>query len=351
VQSRLFLAHSSLFWNLKHVSTRCKNLLAFVIFTPFCFGGVASNPFLRPGSNRPPPQVTPPPPPPKPAPNPTIVNEVEFRGYFLLKGVPHFCIFNKKANLGEWIKLTEKTYEEFEAQAFDLATETLTLAFNGQEFTISLMESSKSPPQQNRAPNGLPKVNLPSGVTSSSPKVMPPKPKSPPKLPEWISQRVSPRSPMSGQTSYGSSFSTTNNSRMSNSRVSSFVPPPVRSSVFPTEVSEAISNQISPTGRMSNPTFASPPALNQNNPASNLNRSFSNGSSALNSPTVTDNISGTNDISSSSPSPIPVSETNEDQDLSDSDEALDLDSLPPPPPPPNILPPSPPPDILPSLDE
>ena len=168
MQSRLFLAHGSLFWNLKHVSTRCKNLLAFVIFSPFCFGGVASNPFLRPGSNRPPPQVTPPPPPPKPAPNPAIANEVEFRGYFLLKGVPHFCIFNKKANLGEWIKLTEKTYEEFEAQAFDLETETLTLAFNGQEFTITLMESSKSPPPTKPTTQWITKVKLPSGVTSSS---------------------------------------------------------------------------------------------------------------------------------------------------------------------------------------
>jgi len=335
------------------VSIRCKNLLALIVLSPFCFGGVASNPFLRPGSNRPPPQVTPPPPPPKSAPNPAIANEVEFRGYFLLKGIPHFCIFNKKANLGEWIKLTEKTYEEFEAQAFDLATETLTLGFNGQEFTITLRESSKSPPLQNRTSNGLPKVNLPSGVTSSSPKVMPPKPKSPPKLPEWISQRVSPRSPMSRQTSYGSSMSTTNNSRISNSRVSSFVPPPIRSSVFPTEVSEALNNQISPTGRISNPTFPSSPALNQNNPASNLNRSFSNGSSVLNTPTVADNFSENKDFSSSSLSPdsIPIAETNDDQVLSESDEALDLDSLPPPPPPPNILPPSPPPDILPSLDE
>ena len=134
---------------------------------------------------------------------------------------------------------------------------------------------------------------------------------------------------------------------MSNSRVSSFVPPPVRSSVFPQEVSEIMGSRNSVTGRVSNPKIINTPALNSNKPDSNFNPSFSNGSSGSNLPTVTDN----NDISSDSPSPIPVSETNEDQDLSDSDEATDLDSLPPPPPPPNILPPSPPPDILPSLDE
>ena len=119
---------------------------AFLIFffSANCWAGVAVNPFLRPGSNSPPPKVEPPPPPPKPLINPSIAQEVEFRGYFLLKGIPHFCIFNKKANLGEWIKLSEKTYEEFEAQAFDLQSETLTLAFNGQNFTLTLMQSKSS---------------------------------------------------------------------------------------------------------------------------------------------------------------------------------------------------------------
>ena len=154
---------------------------------------MASNPFLRPGSNRPPPKVNTPPPPPKPLPNPAFANEVEFRGYFLLKGIPHFCIFNKKANFGEWIKLTEKTYEEFQAQAFDLESETLTLAFNGQNFTLTL-EQSKNSGNLPNASSSLPKVTLPSNSSAStSPRVMPPRPKSAPKLPEWLASRVSSR--------------------------------------------------------------------------------------------------------------------------------------------------------------
>jgi hypothetical protein len=73
--------------------------------------------------------------------DPAFAKEVEFRGYFLLKGIPHFCIFNKKSNFGEWIKLSETTYEEYKAQSFDLESETLTLAFNGQDFTLSLEQS------------------------------------------------------------------------------------------------------------------------------------------------------------------------------------------------------------------
>jgi hypothetical protein len=296
------------------VSTRCKNLLAFVIFSPFCFGGVASNPFLRPGSNRPPPQVTPPPPPPKPAPNPAIANEVEFRGYFLLKGIPHFCIFNKKANMGEWIKLTEKTYEEYEAQAFDLESETLTLAFNGQDFTLSL-EQSKSTPQQTSPASALPKVKLPPGVSTSSsgsPKVMPPKPRTAPQLPDWLANRMASRT--------GSSYSSRSPSIGSSGQRSSGLPLPS------TRTAPTSSTRITGSSPSSVPSTGNP-------------------ISSITEGTFQPNLSNPSSATSTIQEPnnnLPVTETNEQTGLED---------LPPPPPPPNILPPSPPPDILPSLDE
>ena len=55
------------------------------------------NPFLRPGSNKKPP-------PPKALnvnqtfPKKDMSKEIEFRGYFVLKGQPFFCLFNKKSN-------------------------------------------------------------------------------------------------------------------------------------------------------------------------------------------------------------------------------------------------------------
>ena len=298
------------------MSTRCKNLLALVIFSPFCFGGVASNPFLRPGSNRPPPQVAPPPPPPKPAPNPAIANEVEFRGYFLLKGIPYFCIFNKKANMGEWIKLTEKTYEEFEAQTFDLATETLTLAFNGQDFTLTL-EQSKSTPLQPTPASALPKVKLPPGVSSSSsgfPKVMPPKPRTAPQLPDWLASRMASRT--------GSSYSSRSPSIGSTGQSSSGFPMP-SSRIAP----PSTSSRISTTDRTLQPGFS-----NTSNPSPRDVPSGSGENPSSSTPTI--NVLG-----------------KDNSEVTDADGQSELDDLPPPPPPPNILPPSPPPDILPSLNE
>jgi hypothetical protein len=311
------------------VSTCCKNLLAFVIFSPFCFGGVASNPFLRPGSNRPPPQVTPPPPPPKPAPNPAIANEVEFRGYFLLKGIPHFCIFNKKANLGEWIKLTEKTYEEFEAQAFDLESETLTLAFNGQDFTLTL-EQSKSTPPQTSPGSALPKVKLPPGVSTSSsgsPKVMPPKPRTAPKLPDWLANRMASRT--------GSSYSSRSPLIGSTGQSSSGLSIPSSRSV---PYSAGRVPESTSTTSSGSPISAT------------TERSFQPGLSNTSNPSPTGVPLGSGENSSSSTPTINVPD-NDNSEVTDADEQTELDDLPPPPPPPNILPPSPPPDILPSLDE
>ena len=255
-----------------------------------------------------------------------FAKEVEFRGYFLLKGIPHFCIFNKKSNFGEWIKLTEKTFEDYEAQAFDIESETLTLAFNGQGFTLDLYQSKGSTIPSNKG-SALPRVKLPpnaSTVQDSSRKVMPPKPKSVPKLPDWLSNRISSRSNLSSPSSASSSRG-----------LPQGLTPPPRGMV---------------TSR-SNP-------VNLYNPVNLSSRNSSTSSS----------VQQTNDNILSGSSPMPSLNTStgsnsaggsvETQVFDQSEEVVDqssdqsdLDNLPPPPPPPNILPPSPPPNIVPSMDE
>lgn len=293
-----------------------------LLFTSFLVGSVAPNPFLRPGSRKPPPP-SPPPQPPKPQVNPEIFKEVEFRGFFLLNGVPHFCIFNKKANLGEWIRLSEKTYEAFEAESFDLKTETLTLAYNGQKYTFSLEESKggssgKTSAQQSSIPK-LPKPT--GGNTSSRTKVMPPKPLSTPKLPDWLVQR-------SKQSNLGSSTNPGRPSFINSSSSNRAVLP----GMIPTRnapesgIASAVGGDV-PTVRSTVPSSPS-----------GISSSFPSTSSPTN-----------NSFSNSSGNSSPGSELN--SQAADQDGEIDLSSLPPPPPPPNILPPSGPPNIVPSRDE
>ena len=309
------------------MSELCKNLILLLVLLPFCSGGVANNPFLRPGSNRPPPSVNTPPPPPKPVPNPAFAKEVEFRGYFLLKGIPYFSIFNKKANMGEWIKLNEKTYEEFEAQAFDMESETLTLAFSGQDFTLTL-EQSKSIPQSKNPASTLPKVKLPPGVSASSSatqKTMPPKPRVAPKLPEWLASRMASRS---GSSSLSSSSRTSTTAGSSGLRIPA-------SRVAPTYSTGSTGGSSSFAPSTGSPTTGStftplPSNTFGENPSS---------------------IPGGSPESASSSNPSLPEQISEGEPMTDTDNQSEFEDLPPPPPPPNILPPTPPPDIVPSLDE
>lgn len=308
---------------------------AFFLFEVYfiCWSCFASNPFLRPGSNRPQAPVAPPP-PPKPAPNPALANEVEFRGYFLLKGIPHFCIFNKKANVGEWIKLTEQTHEEFQAQAFDLESETLTLAFNGQDFTLTLQQSKFSQGLPNSS-TALPKVNLPPRISSvGNKKVMPPKPKTSPKVPDWLANRISSRpSSFSSGSGIPSGFPAPSGTNFTGTRSSRFAPPPRTSSSLPNEIADSMgsSSPSSTTRTLSSPSAAS----FGGSPSTSLNSSPGVPSGDVTAPGV------------GSPPPADPQQDNNPNDNTQSE----LDDLPPPPPPPNILPPSPPPDILPTLDE
>ena len=286
------------------------------IFFTFCSfalqGGVAGNPFLRP-TVAPPPAPVVPPPQPKPQVNPSLAKEVQFRGYFLFKGVPHFCIFNTKSNHGEWIRLNEKTFEEFEAHSFDLEAESLTLHFNGQEIILTLEESKVRKPgniQSSPIPRPNP-VNLSSATPSrpaSAPQMMPPKPSVRPRLPDWLASRS-----MSRATNAPSSFSTS-------SRGGSF--PLLPPSAMPPSPGSSLVQYPSSVGSS---TARVTPVINA-------------GSTPVDAPQSSQVIDST--------AVDPVGSDSEESSSLD-----DLDSLPPPPPPPNILPPGPPPNILPSRDD
>jgi len=294
----------------------------FLISWLWCFtcsvlySSVVPNPFLRPGSNRPKPPPVVAAPPPKPV-NPQILKEVEFRGFFLLNGIPHFCIYNKKSNFGEWIRLSERTVEEFEADSFDLETETITLIYNGQKIHLQLeaaKASGVSPTKQN-SPTvpALPKST--SSTVSSKPKVMPPKPKSTPTLPDWLVQR---------------------------SQLSSSQPGP---SLGTTRAS----NNYSPARALLPGTFSSSPSPVMTSVPSGQTTGI-----GLTSPASRVDTSSPGSVVSDGAAPSVSSAFSEqpknNESLGDNEE-IDLSSLPPPPPPPNILPPSGPPDLVPSRDQ
>ena len=151
------------------------------------YGSVAPNPFLRPGSDRKAPSVIRPVFKPKSIVRPNVAQEVEFKGYFILKGQVYFSIYNKKVNHGEWISINEKTYEEFMVQEFNLETETLTILYGDQSFELKLLESKSGTtlPSFNQKTPVLPKF-IPGVSKSSTPGIMPPKPKSNPVIPPFV---------------------------------------------------------------------------------------------------------------------------------------------------------------------
>lgn len=280
--------------------------------------GVASNPFLRPSPNVPPHQVNPlatPKPPQKI--NPNLSKEVEFRGYFIYRGTPYFCIFNKKSNHGEWIRLNEKTFEEFEAHAFDQEKESVTLRFNGQNILLSLQKSkidTMSPPSPSNIPPPL-KNNFSSKIQStpsSAPKVMPPRPTVRPKLPDWLlSARSVSRTPP---------------------EVALDSKPLISGPSFP-----------APPKRIQSSFSGSLPS-NPQTPIDSVKPQFSRSNNSIPLSTVGIN-SATNVSVENDPEDVTFTSSTEAQETTDDGE---LENLPPPPPPPNILPPGPPPNIVPA---
>ena len=287
------------------------------------YGSVAPNPFLRPGSNRKPPPPVKPVFKPKKIIRPNFAQEVEFKGYFILKGQVYFSLFNKKVNHGEWITINEKTYEDFLAQEFDLESETLTIIYEGQSFELKLLESksgSSLPPSSNRSPV-LPK-SIPKVSQSSTPKVMPPKPRSNPVIPSFlVNKPIGNRFPGArvGPSSGGGSGSS----------------------------SQAMLPGLPYPGFVPRRTIATTPGLNGSSPspssdsAGNLNQGGNFGSS-------TQNESSTNPSTNNNGSASGIQQVN---NTNNSNGEIDLSNLPPPPPPPNILPPSPPPNLLPARED
>lgn len=120
-------------------------IINFILLSIFIFANASPNPFLRPGSNKkPPPIFVAPKPTPQPIPQKDISKEIDFKGFFSLKGKYFFCIKNKKTNHSEWISFNQKTFENFEVKDFDVKTDTLTVLYENAPYKVSLSEGYAS---------------------------------------------------------------------------------------------------------------------------------------------------------------------------------------------------------------
>jgi hypothetical protein len=113
------------------------------------------NPFLRPGSKAPPQPVIRKPAPPPPMPIPVNPN-LEFRGYFKLKGVWYFSVFDKSKNRGEWLQQGQAMTEGGrEIERFDLVGEQISLK-GGGKLTLKKSENRSLPlPNRGVSPSPL----------------------------------------------------------------------------------------------------------------------------------------------------------------------------------------------------
>lgn len=277
---------------------------------------VSSNPFLRPGFNQKPPPSNQSLVNPRPIPQKDMSQEIEFRGYFLLKGKPYFCLFNKKSQYGEWVGLSEITYEEFEIQEFDLDSETLSVVYEGKSYDLPLLQSKSSTPQtpSNLSGQTTNKAGLPvparTPAVSQTPRYMPPKPTNTPTLPPWLAKRkneaLSNNSPATQITGSGGGYPGSVPRRT------------LPGLPLPGSIDESSNSQPSPDSTGSVIRRLAPTLSSTNGGVSQVS----------------------NPVPDSGGNPDGVSESN----------GFDLENLPPPPPPPNILPPSPPPNIIPSRE-
>lgn len=109
--------------------------LSFVAASGWLSGQNGANPFLRPGSNRPPPApAVNPNPTPTAAPKPVNPN-LELRGYFRYRGVDHFSIFDKVKNRGFWLVEGLSNDAGVEVGSFDPEKDELRLK-NGTTLTL-----------------------------------------------------------------------------------------------------------------------------------------------------------------------------------------------------------------------
>ena len=267
---------------------------------------VSPNPFLRPGSQQKPPIPLAPKFTPKPIPQKDMSKEIEFRGYFVLKGKPYFCLFNKKTNHAEWISLSENTYEEFQASEFDMESEVLTVLYEGSPYQLSLLQGGSS--IGTTKPNSIPSIptisNKSNASSSGTPRYMPPRPKTAPQLPDWLVKKKTP--------------------------------------TFPLPRNSSGNQNTGFLGRVPSRTFAGG-AFSNVNPLLSEPKNRTPPSSVTNNPSLP-SINSSQKVNDPASSTLPIQEIETPATQSND---LDLESLPPPPPPPNIIPPSPPPDIIP----
>ena len=236
--------------------------------------------------------------------------DVEFRGYFYLDGVPRFCLYNVQAQFSEWVSLGESTYEEYSATDFEAESETLTVTYGSQSFNLNLYGPSTTIPGAR-----------PSVPTRSAPPPSPPKPATP----QASSSKVMPPVPK---------FTPQPPAALVKSNPSSFAP----RSAGPA----ATSRRVHPP---SAPLFPLLPGGGSPAPAPQPSPAASPGVRSPAGPTSVSRVPSTSPAVSSSP------QTQDPAPSAQSESEIDLSSLPPPPPPPNILPPSAPPDIQPSREE
>ncbi len=312
----MHLASRTSLWQIEVV------ILRVTVFVLLCgtmlLGSVAPNPFLKPGSNRKPPPLNKPVFQPKAIVRPDVAKELEFKGYFILKGQVYFSLFNKKVNHGEWIKISEKTYEDFSAHKFDLQSETLTILYEGQSFELKLLQSKSSgglPTPRTTIP--IPPKSIPGLSKASNPRVMPPKPKSNPVIPSFLVNKPTSSQFPGSRVGLSSGGSSTGGGRsmLPGLPYPGFVP------------------------RRNTPA-------NLNNPSPNQPSNANIPSSSIGSTTTSLNSDSGSDVSTN---PWVSNRTNEN--INNSNGEIDLDNLPPPPPPPNILPPSPPPNLVPARED
>jgi hypothetical protein len=292
----------------------------YLLLPVFLVASVSTNPFLRPGSSKQPP------PPPKSVPPPPVKitnaeKEVEFRGFFILNGEPFFCIFNKKSGHAEWLAVSESTFESYLIKEFDLESEKLTLSFEGQSFSLSLMDSKSGGTQG--SPSKITRTGNTNNSSSPNPskqvtRFMPPRPKSTPSLPDWLTRKkTSVRTPTS-------------------QALSGSYPGAVPRRIDPIPFIRSLPT----SGQSQNPLGSVP--------AGSPQVSTSDSAFPVSSPSVQAAPSINGNAAESAPAGNALSES---VIMDENNDRILLENLPPPPPPPNILPPSPPPDIQPSRDE
>ena len=292
------------------------------LYSSILFGSVAPNPFLKPGSNRKPPPPNKPVFKPKAIVRPDVAKELEFKGYFILKGQVYFSLFNKKVNHGEWIKISEKTYEDFSAHKFDLETEILTILYEGQSFELKLLQSkSSSGLPASRAKTPVPPKSIPGLSKTSTPRVMPPKPKSNPVIPSFLVNKP----PSIGFPGSRLGLSQTGSSGSGSRSMLPGLPYP---------------------GFVPRRNVSSNPGVNSSNPPSSRTNDTNIGGST---PSIQSSNGGINLSTNENGNSLSNDATNGSTNSNGNE--IDLDSLPPPPPPPNILPPSPPPNLIPSRED